>query len=164
MPALHLNDAGTWRHIQNVYVNDAGAWRPIQKVWMNDAGTWRQVYVRRPPETFSVSAGQNGTGGAYGYVFGSYGSIIGATLTDVAIVRQFHDNNPVAQGGSGTLAIAPTTGTLTQDYFTSITANGVTRLAVDASFSFVGGQGIWTWATGFNLLGGVSYDPITITF
>jgi hypothetical protein len=44
MPALHLNDAGTWRQIQNVYVNDAGTWRQIQNVYVNDAGTWRLVY------------------------------------------------------------------------------------------------------------------------
>ena len=42
---LHLNDAGTWRTITNVYVNDAGTWREIQEIWVNDAGTWRQVYV-----------------------------------------------------------------------------------------------------------------------
>lgn len=44
MAALHLNDAGTWRQIQNVYVNDAGTWRQIQNIYVNDAGTWRLVY------------------------------------------------------------------------------------------------------------------------
>lgn len=42
---LHINDAGTWRDITNVYVNDAGTWRDIQEIHVNDAGTWRLVFA-----------------------------------------------------------------------------------------------------------------------
>lgn len=42
---LHINDAGTWRAIQELYVNDNGVWRAIQEAYVNDAGTWRTVYV-----------------------------------------------------------------------------------------------------------------------
>ena len=41
---LHVNDAGSWRTISNVYVNDNGTWRLIQDIYVNDAGTWRLVY------------------------------------------------------------------------------------------------------------------------
>lgn len=40
-----VNDAGTWRTLQDVYVNDAGTWRRIQEVWVNESGTWRLVHV-----------------------------------------------------------------------------------------------------------------------
>lgn len=42
---MSVNDAGTWRTLQDVYVNDAGTWRRIQEVWVNEAGTWRLVHV-----------------------------------------------------------------------------------------------------------------------
>lgn len=170
MAALYLNDAGTWRQIQNVYVNDAGTWRTIQKVFVNDAGTWRQVYLRRPAESGQITAGQNGTGGGYGYFRSSYGSITGfpnsgGTLTDDAAIYQLHDTNPTTIGGDGRLQIHPTLGTLTQNYFTSITANGVTKLAADATFSVVGGDGVWIWASSpFNFLAGLTYNPVTINF
>jgi hypothetical protein len=44
MPALSINDAGTWRPIESVYVNDLGTWRRINAIYVNDLGTWRQVF------------------------------------------------------------------------------------------------------------------------
>jgi hypothetical protein len=45
MPAVYVNDAGTWRAISAVYVNDAGTWRVIQNIYVNDNGTWRIVFT-----------------------------------------------------------------------------------------------------------------------
>lgn len=41
---LHVNDAGIWRTIRNVYVNDNGVWRELSEIYVNDAGTWRSVF------------------------------------------------------------------------------------------------------------------------
>ena len=148
MPALHLNDAGTWRQIQNVYVNDAGTWRTIQKVWVNDAGTWREVYIRRPPESGSVTAGTNGT--AYGYTKSSFGSITGfpltgGTLTDGFEITRCRDTSVA---GDFELIITGVSSAPPADYFTSILAHGQTRLVSAASTSTVGLTRTWTWTGG----------------
>lgn len=42
---LHLNDAGVWRQVNDVYVNDNGTWREIAEIYVNDSGTWRTVFA-----------------------------------------------------------------------------------------------------------------------
>lgn len=171
MPALHLNDAGTWRQIQNVYVNDAGTWRTIQKIFVNDIGTWRQVYQRRPAESGNFIAGQNGTGGAYGYVRGSYGTgahwngVLGTTLTDGNQVRQVRDSNPTGSGGDGVLSIDGFSSDPGSTYISSLTANSITQLSSAASYAYLSGIATWTWTgSPFNFLAGNTYDPVTINF
>jgi hypothetical protein len=150
MAALHINDAGTWRQIQSVYVNDAGTWRTIQKVWVNDTGTWRQVYVRRPPESGTVTAGTNGT--AYGYQRSGYGSIsgfpgTGGLLSDLALITRCIDTDVA---GDFQLIIDGVAGGFLPpaNYFTSILAHGQTRLASAASYSTAASSGVWTWSGG----------------
>lgn len=170
MAALHLNDAGTWRQVQNVYVNDAGTWRQIRVIYVNDAGTWRQVYNYRAPESGRITAGQNGTGGAYGYVKSSYGSITGwpgtgGLLSDVREITALRDTNPTTVGGDGLLRIAGFSSDPGIGYFSSITANSLTKLSADASYSYSSGVAIWQWiGSPFNFLAGNTYNPITINF
>lgn len=171
MAALYLNDAGTWRQIQKVHVNDAGTWRQVQKVYVNDAGTWRQVYSFRAPE--SGSLGSTGSGnevgastvnfgnGIHGTISGWPGSLGSNRLTDeVAIITIAED----VIAHTTIVRLQPVSGTLAQDYFSSLTANGNTILTSAASYSFSSGRGIWTWAG--QLLGLVSGStiPVTINF
>ncbi len=41
---IHVNNAGTWTLVNEVYVNDAGTWREPQEVYVNDAGVWKTVH------------------------------------------------------------------------------------------------------------------------
>lgn len=166
MGKLNVNDSGTWRGV-DLNVNDSGTWRALQSLWVNDAGTWRQIYNRRAAETVSITAGQNGTGGAYGRSTApNYGSIIGSTLTDLNIVRALHDTNPIAAGGDGHLQITGFSVVPPPSYFSSITANGVTNLASAATYTDLGSNiARWEWPSSpFNFLAGITYNPCTINF
>lgn len=174
MAALHLNDAGTWRRIQNVYVNDAGTWRTIQKVWINDAGTWRQVYTRRPAESGSITVASSGNeigastsnfgSGIYGSISGWPGSLGGNRLTDnAALVTIAEDvishvtRVRIQQLGGAQLA---------NDYFASLTANGNTILGSAATVTYSNPTTTWTWSGQLLNLSSVngSTIPVTINF
>jgi hypothetical protein len=60
----HVNDAGTWRRLRNIYLNDAGTWRTIRKVYVNDSGTWRTVFTRGTE--YTITAGSAGFTRGYG--------------------------------------------------------------------------------------------------
>ena len=174
MAALYLNDAGTWRQIQSVYINDAGTWRTIQKVWVNDAGTWRQVYVRRPPESGSITVAASGNElgastsnfgfGVYGSISGWPGSLGGNRLSDnTAIVTITEDvishltRVRMQQLGNAQLA---------NSYFSSLTCNGHTILTSDATVTYSSPTTTWTWSGQLLSLTGTNGStlPVTINF
>jgi hypothetical protein len=130
------------------------------------------VMIQRPvrtSESGSITAGQNGTGGAYGYQKSSYGSIsgfpgTGGTLSDVKEIAGLRDTNPTAIGGDGLLRITGFASDPGSGYFTSITANGSTKLSSTATYSYLSGAAVWQWSgSPFNFLAGNTY-PVTMNF
>jgi hypothetical protein len=103
MPALHLNDAGTWRQIRNVYVNDAGTWRTIQNIYVNDAGTWRQVYQAAVVFLTATSAGGTSfspTNATVTYSLRNTGSISRVFNGNLSTIGQWIDPTSAANGGT----------------------------------------------------------------
>jgi len=144
----HVNDAGTWRTLTNIYVNDAGTWRNILETWVNDAGTWRMVFQYAKLDT-TLTLGVNSSDPLdiiRGYIFGSLGSMASRTLADGTTIDQL-----VSSSGSGTttLIISGFGSDPGTAYFTSLSVDGTGHTSASASYGYSGGQATWTWTGSF---------------
>jgi hypothetical protein len=90
----HVNDAGTWRNLKNVYVNDAGTWRDLKEVYVNDGGTWRSVFTSTFMPNIVVSRNDSGTPAEL-YIDnnGSIRQRIGSTITSYSTPTWTTDSN-----------------------------------------------------------------------
>lgn len=163
MPAIYVNDAGTWRKIRNVYVNDAGTWRSIKKAYVNDAGTWRQVFSAQ--DDLSIIAGHSALlGGADGYSTNTpvIGSISGATLGDgktVTKLMTFHSVEEVVLA----LQISGFSSDPGQNYLVSLDAYIANVLGQFASlYSYSSGSATWQWNDVTSVFTAGSTYPIAI--
>ncbi len=57
--SLTVNDAGTWKGVQEVFVKDAGTWKPCIDVLVRDAGIWKSTLYAAGTQEYS--AGSSGT-------------------------------------------------------------------------------------------------------
>lgn len=101
--------------------------------------------------------------GVYGSLSGWPGSLGGNRLTDNAALVTIAED---VISHLTRLRIQPLSGSLAQDYFASLTANGNTILASAATFSFGSGTALWTWSGQLLNLSAVngSTIPVTINF
>ena len=147
----HVNDAGTWRAIQQVQVNDGGVWRNIQQIYVNDGGTWRTVFSAA---VLSATMTEGSAGGVFlGYIDGSIGSMDTVAFTDGSgnTLRAVFDDNT---GNSYLDVYAATDPGAT--YVSSCEVAGVSKNTADATYSYgVVGATIarWLWPSTFGIDG-----------
>lgn len=151
----HLNDAGTWRKLRNIYVNDLGTWRALKSAYVNDAGTWRQVFSAS--DLFTLTAGQGTIAGpivytgydnnGYPWSNGVKGSLSSAILGDGMTVQSLNDSVTLNQALLIVRGFSADPGT---GYLTSLLINGITKLGSAAGYSWQPGGNtgwaMWVWS------------------
>lgn len=145
----------------SITIGTAGGNRAVTEGWIGTAGGNKQFLSSS--DTPSMTAGNDGAD-IVGYDPGFFGSMTPTTNKDGHTYSYLIDDNGVGfEQAAFYLAAGSDPG---QSYFTSITANGQTRLAASATYAYSGGLARWSWAGAGNLFGFVnaSVYPVTINY
>lgn len=166
---MSIKDAGAWKD-STPYVKDAGAWKPFAG-YVKDAGAWKLFTQTRTTESGSITtlgsgneigaSTQNFGNGVYGSISGWPGSLGSNRLSDNAAIVTIAED---VIAHLTRVRIQPLSGTLSQNYFASLTANGHTISTSAASFTFSGGIAAWTWSGQLLGLSSSTTYPVSIDF
>lgn len=157
-----INIGGTWHASPKASVNVSGAWHSAS-VWVKVGTVWKNALASS--YNFSITAGHTFTTGFFdewGYQAGTVGSISGATLPNGKTVTGLYDYTTTS--AISILTIGGFTSDPGASFFSSIVANGRTKTAASAGYSYnaSGGVASWSWTTQFGF--GAATYPVTINF